>query len=470
MLSRFAIALVLAIVASWQAHCRGEPNALPAVTAPAVASDSSPVVLFSIDTLRADHVSAYGYPRPTTPNLDALAKESVLFEECIAQAPSTLPSHASLFTSLIVSHHGALFSRRHKLSDSATTMAELLSTEGFVTAGFHDGGQMDASFGLGQGFDTYEMVRQPATGSEFWRTVARAKRFLDERTKERFFLFLHTYGVHHPYCAEAEFSDLFIDGYQGPLPRCLTKNLLLAINNEKLPIDTADARHITNMYDAGIRSVDASLGSLLAHLRKLGVYESSLIIVTSDHGEELGERGRYGWHSHALFDEQIKVPWIVKLPDAQLAGTRVASQVRSIDILPTLLEILGAATPSHLEGRSALGLAHGEIEAHGRLAVSERDVTEAVLPAVIRGLLWKYENRSQESRTLLYDLGIDPGETTDVLSSYPQIAGELKAALEVQIKGQQAPLQASAVKEDWPESLTKQLRSLGYLGETLEEK
>lgn len=192
--------------------------------------------------------------------------------------------------------------------------------------------------------------------------------------------------------------------------------------------------------------------------------------MTSDHGEELGERDRYGWHSHALFDEQIRVPFIVKLPNSALAGKRVESQVRSIDILPTMLEVLGVRIPSELEGRSALGLAHGEIEIPARLAVSERDVTDAVLPAVIRGLEWKYENRSQQSRTLLFDLSIDPGETMDVLSNNPQIAQEMKQALEAAVSSKQAPVQSGAAEEVLPESLTKQLRSLGYLSEALEKK
>jgi arylsulfatase A-like enzyme len=237
-----------------------------------------------------------------------------------------------------------------------------------------------------------------------------------------------------------------------------------------LLIDEADARHITDMYDAGIRSVDASVGVFLAYLKTLGLYDESLIVVTSDHGEELGERGRHGWHSHALFDEQIRVPLMVKLPRAKLRGTRVAAQVRLIDILPTILDVLGLNLSASFEGSSLLGLARGARESSTRLAVSERDVTDSVLPAILRSLDWKYENRAQESQALLFDLRADPGENTNVLSQNEDVALKMKLELEAIVGSRPMPVGPSSTFEGLSDSLTEQLRSLGYLTETLEDR
>jgi arylsulfatase A-like enzyme len=445
---------------------RGPASATEAVAAHAApSSDPRPapadvnVVLISIDTLRADHLDCYGYGRPTSPQLDRLCEQAVVFENAFAQAPSTLPSHASMFTSLLPSHHGASWRTRTPLSDEFTTLAEILRARGYQAAGFHGGGQVSGELGLGQGFDPYLK-----TGGRFRKAVQAAVEWLEQRSPRPFFLFVHTYEVHHPYSPRPRVLRLFEDGYAGPLPDEIDIASLRRINGDEEPpleIAEADLAHIVATYDAEIRSMDKALGGFVAALDAAGLLEDALVIFTSDHGEEFNEHGYVGWHSHTLYDELLRVPLVIKLPRGEHAGERVRALVRSIDLAPTVLDVLAVASPSSFEGMSVLPLL--ESDGPPRIALGQMDKRCDPPISSLRTLDWKlYEDHlfGRLYRARLYDLRSDPGEQRNVLFSHHGVARRLAARL----RAAEATWRISegGGAELSPEVL-RRLRSLGYV-------
>jgi len=418
------------------------------------------VILISIDTLRADHLGCYGYRVATSPAIDRFAGEAVLFETAVAQAPSTEPSHASIFTSLLPSHHGAYFSMKAPLHPDNVTMAEILRGQGLATKSVNDGAQVQAKWGFDQGFDEYTTLPGPPTEYTFRRTVEHAVAWLEAHGDERFFLFLHTYEPHHPYTPGQRFYELVGHTNESDLPAEISKQLLEELNRRFDTLTAAEKRHIVAAYDAEIRSMDEAFGRLVAELERLGLYESTLIVFTSDHGEELGERDRMGWHSHALFDEQLLVPLIVRLPGGRHAGRRVATQVRSIDILPTVLDVLGVPPLAVFEGETLMPLVRGEPGAD-RPAVSQRDVATPRGPISLRTGRWKLYDRTQLRRLLLFDVEQDPGELHNLVRDEPTRVRELGGEIEELLAGRPDGRYRGRVEID--EDLRRRLEELGYL-------
>jgi arylsulfatase A-like enzyme len=306
---------------------------------PTATAQPSDVVLVSIDTLRPDHLGLYGYAKPTGPPLDAFAREAAVFRSTIAHSSSTLASHGSLFTSMLPVRHGAYFSLGRPLPEERATLAELLREAGWRTVEFHGSAKLARELGLGQGFDVYERVVP-----RFRDTAQRACAWLDEEARAPYFLFLHTYEVHHPYRPDARDLALFETDYTGTLPNHIeVVEHLQRINArdaaKRLPITEADLAHIVHAYDAEIRSMDAAFGELIDCLRAAGRLDHTLIIFTSDHGEEFGEHGKVGWHSHTLYDELLRVPLIIRFPGGRFAGASLDEQVRILDIAPTMLDV-----------------------------------------------------------------------------------------------------------------------------------
>jgi arylsulfatase A-like enzyme len=355
------------------ASCSGEPQS-------DLGWPGHNVILISIDTLRADHLGCYGYPLPTSPNIDALANDAVLFSTTIAQAPSTTPSHASIFTSRIPVHHGAKRSTNQPISPQVPTMAEMLRENGYSTISFNGGGQVAAEFGFDRGFDLYESF---SANQPFGEQVKSATDWMAAHPDNKFFMFLHSYEAHAPYDPEPEHLALFDSGYTGSLPPNISFTLLRRINDGQLDLTDQDAQHIKHAYDGEIRSVDEALGALLEYLKSVGSYDDTIVIFTSDHGEELGDHGQFGKHTYSLYDEVLRVPFILKLPGNRLASTRVDDQIRGIDLLPTVLDLIDIEAPEGLEGQSLapLMLGHGEAPP---FAVSQQDTEDAIPPTAIR--------------------------------------------------------------------------------------
>ncbi len=420
---------------------------LVALFAPPAPAPPPNLVVVSVDTLRADHLGCYGYPRPTSPEIDRFRRDAALFEHAIAQAPSTLPSHASLLTSLVPQRHGASWAARRALPEEVVTLPEVLRRHGYRTAAFTGGGQMHPSNGLAQGFDLYR-VTGPLPLAE---TVAAALPWLDEHREGPFFLFLHTYETHHPYTPDPETLALFDGGYDGPLPAKIRVGLLDRVNRGELAIGPRDLAHIVAAYDAEIRSMDRGFGELVRQLRERGLYDRTAIVLTSDHGEEFGEHERVGWHSHSLYDELLRVPLLIRFPGGRHAGAAVAAQVRSLDVAPTALAALGIAPPPEFEGVDLAAILAG----HGAplAAVSRRDVRDLEIVS-LRTAGWKlYGER-------LFDLAADPGERVDVAAAHPEAVAALRRLLaEATAAGPVAP--APAAEPD--RRLLEELRALGYV-------
>lgn len=410
------------------------------------------IVLVSIDTLRADHLGSYGYPRPTSPRLDAFRREAVLAREVIANAPSTLPAHASLFTSLIPQHHGARHSKNQPLAPEATTLAEVLAAAGYATRGYVASGQMVRQFGLAQGFEVYEELPEDMP---FRSTVRRAFYHLDREPESRpLFLFLHTYQVHHPYTPDrASLVALDARYGAGELPEYTPERLWEL--SQQGGVGPDELRRIVDAYDAEIRSMDEGLGELLDEMRQRGLYDDTILVFTSDHGEELGEHGYVGWHSHSLYDELLKIPLILRLPGGRHAGRTIEGAIRQIDIAPTILGLADIAVPREFSGRDVIPLL-------GRRP-------GFVLPAVLARERMPWENDQRwglraEGWKLqygeLYDLGADPGETTDVAAGQPGRLQRMEQALNEAVAAR-ARLEAPAVTLD--AAAEESLRALGYV-------
>jgi arylsulfatase A-like enzyme len=386
------------------------------------------LVLVSVDTLRADHLSAYGYPAETSPHLDRWARESaVTFRNVVAQAPSTLPSHASLFTGLGPFRHGAVF---RPLPASLDTLAEILRERGYTTLARTGGGYLHPRYGLHQGFDSYQYwLSLHERDKELEEGMNTALGWLEAYRKRPFFLFLHTYEVHGPYRVRQPFFSRLNgerkapDGLvwlvaNPPLPESgfrATRPDYYRVRGQN-PSDKAGERvgpdTARALYDSSVAYVDSQLGILLDRLSDLDLMERTVVVVTSDHGESFGEHGISG-HGY-LYDDNLLVPLLMSLPDGQGAGQVVESQVRSLDILPTLLESLDIEIPEGLEGASLMPLIRGEDVSVDPLAWSyagnsNHGVALRVanrVKYIFNDTAWSPVQGSEE----FYELQTDPGE------------------------------------------------------------
>ena len=306
------------------------------------------IVLFDVDSLRADHVGAYGYLPPTTPRSDRFFRDGLRAEKCVAAANWTLPAHASMFTSETVAHHDAGRSSM-ALADRFDTLAESLAAAGYRTVAVTGGGLVHPSFGLAQGFDRYVSASEPAG-----EAVRRSLDLMREYRNEPVFLFFHTYQVHEYVGDEESARDLF-----GGLPALGPdwRSPLHEFKQSSSPLFPGWARH---RYDAALRSVDAAFGRLLDGLEREGRLSETAILLTADHGEALCDRvvaGNCLAVGHAtpyLFEEELLVPFEVRVPWMPKARGVIRGNASELDVAPTLLDAAGVKAPPAFEGRSLL--------------------------------------------------------------------------------------------------------------------
>ncbi|MDP8225909.1 MAG: sulfatase [Candidatus Lernaella stagnicola] len=417
------------------------------------------VVIISLDTLRADRLGAYGYPRGLTPHLDKFAAEAVLFEQCIAPAPYTAPSHASLFTGVIPSDHGCFLRRgqktvqmSEKINRAVRTAAEMMQQAGYRTASVNGGLQVSPVFGFDRGFADYDCDTE--------RRFDEASRLaLEKLTKDRFFFFLHSYEIHAPYRPPAD--DLArLGSYEGPLdPTRIDGEDLVNIHYQKIKLSGADQQHVINCYDAEVISADRGVGRFLDGLAARDLYDDSLIVVTSDHGEELGEHGKWALHSHTLYDELLHVPLLVKFPKGRFGGTRVPEQVRLIDVLPTIVAAIGLDAPDYATGVD-LVTHFGDSRRDDLAAVSQLD-TEHVLLSCLRTGEYKLYRASGTGKTKLAYLG-PRGESRffGTPAEQARLSGELTAMLDRELARNDFGASEKVVLDD---HMQQKLKELGYV-------
>jgi arylsulfatase A-like enzyme len=414
------------------------------------------VLLVSIDTLRADHVGSYGYAKPTTPHLDALAAEAIVFENASTTAPWTLPAHASLLTGLYPSHHGAR-EERDSLSPDVTTLAGALRSRGFATASVVNVVFASAYFGLDRDFDTHVLVgnneRPRGTAREVTR---RGLEWLDAQGERQTFLFLHYFDAHSDYTAVSRFREPF-PSQPGRL-RGRTRELY-ALNAGAIRAEPRDVDHLVSLYDAGVRQLDHDLGALFDALRERGRLADTLLVVTADHGEEFGEHGNFSHGRH--YQELLRVPLIVRLPGGASGGARIAEPVSLVDVAPTVLAAVGADSDAATDGVDLAPLWRGASAAGaGRRIFAQTGPFMGDAFRSVREGEFKLILDRRTGRRELYHLADDPGEGTDVAAEHPEVADRLAGAI--------AELEATALGAtpavDLDADAAARLRELGYLG------
>ena len=454
------------------------------------------LVLVSIDTLRADHLHCYGYGKDVSPFLDSVARRGILFRNTIAQANWTLPSHVSMLTSLYPAVH-RVQNGTDKMPDSLLTLAEILSAEGYSTAAFVDGGVMSHKFGFDQGFGLYD---DRSKGRDKDRKVVG---WVREHRKGPFFLFYHTYDVHYPYrhhprsrsaAGEKELEEFarrinardfsftdeelargIVAWYTDPgFYRMIGLDKVAPMKREmesfmkerwkNLPGYRRDLDFLLEAYDGGISFADARIGRLWRELETLGVGDRTLLVITSDHGECFLEHGALG-HPALLYDEIVRVPLLILYPPLGRKGLEVESQVMSVDILPTALDILGVPAPPNIQGESLLSLITGPGGAAERPAFSDAEGIQSV-----RAAGWKLiaPASGKKGPTELYDLREDPGETRNRADSAPAERRRLEALARERAARDAAlsstlGLTAPRGKVSLDEKTLGELKALGYL-------
>jgi len=393
-------------------------------------TSAGPVILVVIDTLRADRLPIYGYQAGRAPALTAFAREAVVFDRAYAHAPQTLPSHASMFTGRLPFEHKVRDNLGFTLGAGTPTLAEMFRSSGYRTGGFVSAYVLRPETGISQGFDVYDATFPPMAADRSVaqvqrpgpQTLAAAEAWLGSLTSDRLFLFLHLYEPHKPYRPPERFADL-------------------------------------GAYDGEVAFADEIVGTLFANLKKRGWYDTATIAVLADHGEGLGDHIEEE-HGLFLYDEVIRVPWIMRLPRAQSAGRRVKDPVQHIDLLPTFAALTGLTAPPGLRGRdlSVALFDRGALPAQGIYA-------EALYPRYHFGwseLLSLTDDRYRyikAPREELYDLERDPGERANIAAERVQSATALRSALEALVAGRDVEAPSAVSDED-----RQRLAALGYVG------
>ena len=406
---------------------------------PRGAENMPPVLLISIDTCRADYLGCYGYQMATTPNIDAFAQDALLFSQVLSPVPLTLPAHCSIMTGRYPPGHGVHDNMTYHLAAGQTTLAEILLDQGYSTAAVTGAFVLDSQFGLNQGFTEYDDRFEPQPGAgvadlnqrRAGDVTARATRWLEHHCDEPFFLFLHYYDPHAPYDPPAPFAQRFAE----------------------------------NLYAGEIAYTDHCVGEVLEKLKALERYEESLIIITADHGEGLGDHGEAG-HDFFIYESTVRVPLIVKLPGRQ-QPLRIEDRVSLSDVVPTVLGALGRPIPPNIDGEDLSGYQESR-----RAGGMERELyCESLTPTSYAGspLLgivmdrWKY---IEAPRPELYDLLHDPQETRNLAAEDPARADYMCRRLQEQLVKLTSDPQDASVDEcrtALDPAARERLASLGYL-------
>jgi arylsulfatase A-like enzyme len=454
------------------------------------------VLLISIDTLRADHLGSYGYRHPTSPNLDALAKGAVRFARAYAQSPWTTPSHMSLLTGLYPSGHGVNQSftqlaqfldgqgRYRLLSPRLPTLAEILRRAGYRTLALTGGVGVDSTLGFDRGFDIYENDAELTP-----EALSRVTGWWDAYRGAPWFLFFHTYEVHAPYW-RTELATRVLSAEERKGLEELRARTAARDASAFLKHDSASRkffRHLRSrglmrrevteaLYDGGILSMDRFLGRLLEELGRRGLDQRTIVVVTSDHGEEFADHDPerfYDAHCTPMFDELLHVPLIVRVPDHE--PRTVAASVESVDVAPTLIQLLGLPIPPTMQGKSLVAAMGGAAVRPDR-TLSEATCSGPEMKAFREGrykLIVSSEAEDGErtglgpiAGRLLFDLATDPGERRSIhereAARVREIEGHLVALLGRVTTSAEAGF-ASSPGREVSDALKERLRALGYI-------
>ena len=401
------------------------------------------VLLIGVDTLRADHLGAWGYPRPTSPHLDALAGEGVRFERAIAPAPWTLPSFSSLMTSLYPSRHGAGMGGRGSyatLSSEQVLLAEIFDSEGYRTFGLVNNLFLRPSYGLAQGFDVYgypRVVPGDFVDGRLKIGLADAERlctFLENHTQGAFFAFWHMIDPHLPYYPREGFTERFADpSYEGVFKaRAGWDELVQRPGRRRFahegappipPMSDADARRIEDLYDSHVAVVDEAVGRVIRTLRTTGLWERTVIVFVADHGEGLADHGYYH-HGYTLYQEELHVPLIFRHPGGP-RGQVIAETISTLDVGPMLLASLGMAARPDMQGTDRLDPANRHLPVFSETPTYDSSALKAVYLDNV-----KYLHDPVFGREEVFRLDEDAGERNDVFAESDEFVQRARHVLD----------------------------------------
>jgi len=463
------------------------------------------VLVISVDTLRADHLGVYGYARPTSPHVDALAARGVRFDQAISPAPWTLPAYGSLFTGLLPARHraGVSVSREANFSDGravekgdfeflapgVATIAERLAARGYATAAFVSNPFLDAQTGVDRGFASWTQYLNRAQAG-----VELAQRYIEARGDTPWFVFLHLMDPHAPYTPPPPYDERFAGVSVGAI-RGYPPSLASVREG---PMDDAAKKLLVDLYDGEIAYTDEWIGRLVSFLDAKHLTERTLIVLHADHGEEFWEHGGYE-HGHSLHDEVLRVPLVFVCPDLVRVGV-VSTRTSTVDVGPTILDLCGVERPSDLDGVSLAtqllvdtkranappapaGSTRGESGSDSRDVVSTpRDVIATPRDVISEAMLYAHRESKSLSRGPwklvahaagpheLYDLEHDPRETTD-LSTGPHAADAagMREALLARARTILARA-AAAGRLNLSKETLDALQKVGYSGDSLGRK
>jgi arylsulfatase A-like enzyme len=436
--------------------------------APARGKPPKHVILISLDTVRADHMSCYGYERPTTPRLDAFARRGALFLNCTSPSAWTIPSHMSIFTGLEPPAHRCIYYRDvGRINPEFVTMQRILSRHGFRTGAFTGGGYMSERYGLFAGFDTYS-----SKGKYFQQNLPDVWKWIATGGEEPMFLFVHGFDAHKMYWPPAPYRTLFAGNYQTRYP---VKRFCKPGAPKPGPLDL---EYIVSLYDGEIRWVDDTIAGFLDALEQRGILEESLVIITTDHGDEFFDHGRCD-HIHSLYDELVRAAWIMVGPS--IPQVVVHDHVGTLDILPTVLEVLGIESDLSFQGVSRVNALTPGDEPRDADVFSFTGMSGAPYHlSSVRTLRWKLitdlpcgrknkhcplclEDGHKQVDMKLFDLQSDPGEQYNLIDEYPELALELLDRIQQRIAESRALARETIAPPAETEENLERLRSLGYI-------
>lgn len=434
-----------------------------------------PIVWIVIDALRPQHLGAYGYRRPTSPTLDKLADEGVIFTRFFANAPWTRPATASMMTGLIPARHRTQCDW-HRLPKDAITVAQVLKKAGYTTLAVVGNGNAASAFGFGRGFDDFADTAGNWTGlPNAGQVYRRALRMLRAyKHKKKIFLFVFAVDVHDPYRPKPPYDTMFLPGYKGKVVDAPHWE-----HNNDYPEPVR--RKMIALYDGLIRYTDDQLAGLFTGLREHGLYDEASIFVTSDHGESFGEHGVY-LHGHHLYETHLRIPLMIRAPWIKAAGRYSPAFLQQIDLFPTFADLAGTRAPRGLKGISIVdalrdpssvprprhviseyncyGIHRHSIRTRTRKLVYQRPADEKLFMKHVKKKKLLPSVSFDKETFLMFDMTRDPHETRDIWPAAKDREGAallklLKRAIDVKAG-------PDVLKELDPE-LVEELRSLGYM-------
>lgn len=481
----FLVAMTLALVQGARRPSRPpyEETVAPPAGAPRAAAalrarvNHANLVICVIDAARADHLSGYGYPRETTPAIDRLAGQSFLFRRHFAPYPSTKPSTASLFTAQHADTHLAYGEK--PLAANTFTLASGLERAGFRTVMFSSNPNASPAMGLGLDFqEVFDQTDVAPLVEGKWKKftlpqplLTLFKRWLDRHRRERFFAYVHFDPPHQPYLQPDEMTELFT----GQQPPGFTPGRYeFPVGDQQTLAKSPHPRlpEWINLYDANLRFADFAVSELVRILREAAVFEDTVLVITSDHGEAFGEHG-YLWHERGVYDELLHIPLLVRLPGGG-KSQEIDALTQTIDVLPTMLDLLRVPYPSaSVQGASLLPVMAGsEAPVHDHI-IARADGDPASY--LVRSDDWAFMLWGNGTWRALYDLQHDPEQRRNVIKDHPQVAARMLAQfrafagqqrrkpLEFLEPGAAPPAAGSPSPSRLSGEARKQLKALGYL-------